>query len=45
VRFVLVDGTEVAPGDYGVVLALHLGAHVVGAVVSVGAAVAGRRPA
>ena len=36
VRFVLIDGVEVAPGDYGVALAVHLLAHVVGAVAAVG---------
>lgn len=39
VRFVLVAGTEVDPGEYGVLLAVHLVAHVVGLAAAVGAAV------
>lgn len=46
VRFVLIDGVEVDPGDYGVALAVHLLAHVVGAVTAVGSLVVlvARRP-
>jgi len=39
VRFVLVEGAEVAPGDYGAALAVHLLAHVVGVVAAVGSLV------
>lgn len=46
VRFVLVEGVEVDPGDYGAALAVHLLAHVVGLVAAVWAllALVGRRP-
>lgn len=40
VRFVLVAGSEVDPGDYGVALAVHLLAHVAGLAAAVGALVA-----
>jgi hypothetical protein len=36
VRFVLMDGVEVDPADYAVALAVHLLAHVIGAVAAVG---------
>lgn len=46
VRFVLVDGVEVDRGDYAVALGVHLLAHVVAVVGTLGAlaAVAWRRP-
>ena len=37
VRFVLVGGAEVEPADYGAALAVHLLAHVIGAVAALGA--------
>lgn len=36
VRFVLIEGVEVDPVDYGAALAVHLLAHVVGVVAAVG---------
>lgn len=39
VRFVLIEGVEVDPGDYGVALAVHLVAHVVGVVAAIGSLV------
>lgn len=39
VRFVLLDGAEVDPGDYGAALAVHLLAHIVGVAAAVGALV------
>ena len=44
VRFVLVDGVEVATGDYAAALAVHLLAHLVGVVGLAGAVLALRAP-
>jgi quinol-cytochrome oxidoreductase complex cytochrome b subunit len=44
IRFVIVDGVEVSPGDYAVTLVVHLGAPVIGAVATgVALAVLARR--
>ncbi|HSP02041.1 MAG TPA: hypothetical protein VLR27_00975 [Acidimicrobiales bacterium] len=36
VRFVLIEGTEVDPGDYGAAVAVHLLAHAVGVAAAAG---------